>query len=67
MCVFSFSPNCGPSKKILTNSQLFLTDPRIFKFSILGPRLHILLSPYLCFISFLYLVLYVQGDNVSIN
>ena len=29
MCVLSFSQKCLPSKKILANSQLFLTDPRI--------------------------------------
>ena len=28
ICVLSFSQNCRPSKKIITNSQLFLTDPR---------------------------------------
>ena len=27
--MLSFSQNCPPSNKILTNSQLFLTDPRI--------------------------------------
>ena len=27
ICI-SFSQNCRPSKKIFTNSQLFLTDPR---------------------------------------
>ena len=29
-----------------------------------GIQFYLLLSPYLCFISFLYLDLYVQGDNV---
>ena len=28
-----------------------------------GVNFHVLLSPYLCFISFLYLDLYVRGDN----
>ena len=30
-------------------------------------QLHILLNPYLCFISFLYLYLYLLGDDASIN
>ena len=30
MCI-NFQPNCQPSKKILTNSQLFLTDPRMYQ------------------------------------
>ena len=29
---FYMCQSCRPSKKILTNSQLFLTDPRIFTF-----------------------------------
>ena len=30
-------------------------------------QFYLLLSPYLCFISFLYLDLYVQGDDALIN
>ena len=32
-----------------------------------GIQLYVLLSPYLCFISFLYLDLYVPGDDVWIS
>ena len=32
-----------------------------------GIRLYLLLSPYLCFISFLYLDLYVIGDDALIS
>ena len=32
-----------------------------------GIQLYLLLSPYLCFISFLYLDLYVLGDDASIS
>ena len=33
----------------------------------LGIQFHLLLSPYLCFISFLYLDLYVLGDDTLIS
>ena len=32
-----------------------------------GNQINVLLSPYLCFISFLYLDLYVLGDDVLIS
>ena len=32
-----------------------------------GIQLYVLLSPYLCFISFLYLDLYALGDDSSIS
>ena len=32
-----------------------------------GIQFHVLLSPYLCFISFLYLYLYVLGDDALIS
>ena len=32
-----------------------------------GIQLYVLLSPYLCFISFLYVDLYVLGDDVLIS
>ena len=32
-----------------------------------GIQFYLLLSPYLCFISFLYLDLYVLGDNALIS
>ena len=32
-----------------------------------GIQFYLMLSPYLCFISFLYLVLYVLGDDALIN
>ena len=33
----------------------------------LGIQFYLLLSPYLCFIAFLYLDLYVQGDDAFIS
>ena len=32
-----------------------------------GIQFYLLLSPYLCFISFLYIDLYVQGDDALIS
>ena len=32
-----------------------------------GMQLYVLLSPYLCFISFLYIDLYVQADDTTIS
>ena len=32
-----------------------------------GINLYLLLSPYFCFVSFLYLDLYVLGDDASIS
>ena len=36
---------------------------KLFDFFCYGNQLYFLLSPYLCFISFLYLNLYVLGDK----
>ena len=36
-------------------------------FTCSGMQLYVLLSPYLCFISFLYLDLYVLGDDTLIS
>ena len=36
----------------------------LFDFFCSGIKLYVLLSPYLCFISFLYLDVYVLGDDL---
>ena len=40
---------------------------KLFGFFCYGIQLNVLLSPYLCFISFLYLDLYVLGDESWIS
>ena len=39
----------------------------LFDFFCYGIQLYLLLSPFLCFISFLYLDLYVLGDDALIS
>ena len=48
---------------------LFVGPTRVYVlvFFCSGIQLYLLLSPYLCFISFLYLDLYVLGDDASIS
>ena len=43
------------------------TEVSLYNFFKSGSQLHILLSPYLCFISFLYLDLYLLGDDLSMS
>ena len=43
------------------------TGVYLFDFFCSGIQFYLLLSPYLCFISFLYLDLYVLGDDALIN
>ena len=40
---------------------------KLFDFFCYGIQLYVLLSPYLCFITFLYLDLYVLGDDSWIS
>ena len=42
-------------------------SPPGFDFFCYGIQLYVLLSPYLCFITFLYLDLYVLGDDSWIS
>ena len=44
-----------------------LTGVYLLDFFCFGIQLYVLLSPYLCFISFLYLNLYVPGDDAWIS
>ena len=44
-----------------------LTRVYLFDFFYFGIQFYLLLSPYLCFISFLYLDLYVLGDDALIS
>ena len=44
-------------------SAVRLTRVKLFDFFCYGIQLYVLLSPYLCFITFLYLDLYVLGDD----
>ena len=44
-----------------------LTGVYLFDFFYSGIQFYLLLSPYLCFISFLYLDLYVLGDDALIS
>ena len=43
------------------------TGVQLLDFFYSGLQLYIPLSPYLCFISFLYLALYLIGDDASIS
>ena len=43
------------------------TGVYLLDFFCFGIQFHLLLSPYLCFISFLYLDLYVLGDNALVS
>ena len=43
------------------------TDEERLQYLTLSLQFYVLLSPYLCFISFLYLDLYVLGDEAWIN
>ena len=43
------------------------TEVLLLDFLCAGIQLYKRLSPYLCFISFLYLDFYVQGDEASIS
>ena len=43
------------------------TEVYLLKFFCSGSQFYVLLSPYLCFISFLYIDLYVLGDNSWIS
>ena len=43
------------------------TPLNLFDFFFSGIQFYLLLSPYLCFISFLYLDLYVLGDDALIS
>ena len=43
------------------------TGVYLFDFFCPGIQFYLLLSPYLCFISFLYLDLYVLGDDALIS
>ena len=43
------------------------TGVKLLCFFYSGIQLYVLLSPYLCFISFLYLDLYVLGDDARIS
>ena len=47
-------------------SLIRLTGVLLLDFISSGNQLHVLLSPYFCFISFLYIDLYVFGDDASI-
>ena len=49
--------------------RLFVGPTRIYLFDFFGSdiQFYILLSLYICFISFLYLDLYVQGDDAFIS
>ena len=48
---------------------LFVGPTRVYQldFFCLGIQFYLLLSPYLCFISFLHLDLYVLGDDALIS
>ena len=48
---------------------LFAWPTRVYLFDFIcfGIQFHLLLSPYLCFTSFLYLDLYVLGDDDLIS
>ena len=50
-----------------TESVVGPTRVELFGFLCSSIQLYVLLSPYLCFISFLYLDLYVLGDNSWIS
>ena len=43
------------------------TEVYLFDFFCIGIQFYLLLIPYLCFISFLYLDLYVLGDGALIS
>ena len=49
--------------------MLFVRSTRVYllDFFCSGIQFYLLLSPYLCFISFLYLDLYVLGDDALIS
>ena len=47
--------------------QVSLTGVYLLDFFCSGIQFYLLLSPYLCFISFLYLDLYVLGDDALIS
>ena len=47
---------------VVEPTRVYLVDCFYF-----GMKLYVLLSPFLCFISFLYLDLYVQGDDSLIS
>ena len=48
---------------------LFVGSTRVYLFDLFcsGIQFNLLLKPYLCFISFLYLDLYVPGDDALIS
>ena len=52
-----------------TDAVSVVGPTRVYLFDLLcyGIQLYVLLSPYLCFISFLYLDVYVLGDNSWIS
>ena len=43
------------------------TRDNLLDFFCSGIQFYVLLSPYICFISFLYLALYVLGDDACIS
>ena len=56
-------PTCRPD----TLAVVRTTGVYLLNFFCSGVQFYLLLSPYLCFISFLYLDLYVLGDNALIS
>ena len=46
---------------------LFVEPTGVYLLNLLRYSVYLLLSPYLCFISFLYLDLYVLGDGALIS
>ena len=48
-------------------SMVYLTGVYLLDFFCSGIQFYLLLSPYLCFISLLYLDLYVLGDDALIS
>ena len=61
--------NCGPLVTDLFLFWLFVRPTRVYLLDFCGSgiQFYLLLSPYLCFISFLYLDLYVIGDDALIS
>ena len=59
-----------PNRAILSNSsqdQVYTTGVYLLDFFCSSFQFYLLLSPYLCFISLLYLDLYVLGDDALIR
>ena len=50
-----------------TLAVVWPTGVYLFDFFCYGIQFYLLLSPYLCFISFLYIDLYVLGDDALIS